>query len=117
MERWTFLTNHSHVLLCIAQQPEIRLRDVAAQVGITERAAQRIVADLVEGGYLTITRVGRRNRYDTHPDLPFRHPVEQHSSVRALLELFAGPLPRPHGGQRQAAAPRNARAAESVLVS
>lgn len=59
---WTFLTNHAHVLLCIAADPEARMRDVAVRVGVTERAVQRIVADLAEGGYLAVGRVGRRNR-------------------------------------------------------
>jgi predicted transcriptional regulator len=89
---WTFLTNHTHVLLSIARAPDIRLRDVALQVGITERAAQRIVAELVEGGYLSLTKIGRRNHYQVHPDLPFRHPMESSSTLRALLEVFTGRL-------------------------
>jgi IclR helix-turn-helix domain len=90
-DQWTFLTNHAHVLLCIARDPEVRLRDVALDVGITERATQRIVADLVEGGYLTRSRVGRRNQYEVHPELPFRHPVEHRSSIGALLQLITTP--------------------------
>lgn len=85
---WTFLSNHAHVLLLIAQDPEIRLRDVAQQVGITERAVQRIVADLEEGRYLERERNGRRNRYRIHPELPLRHPVEAHRDVGALLALI-----------------------------
>ena len=73
--RWTFLTNHAHVLLCIAADPTIRVREVAALVGITERAAQRIVADLEAEGYISHERVGRRNRYEVHPTLPLRHPL------------------------------------------
>ena len=88
MERWTFLTNHAHVLLSIAADPAVRLRDVAARVGITERAAQRIVADLLAAGYLTAEKAGRRNHYEVHPALPLRHPVEQHAEVGALLETF-----------------------------
>ncbi|GMV85704.1 MAG: ArsR family transcriptional regulator [Dehalococcoidia bacterium] len=88
MERWTFLTNHAHVLLCIAADPGMRLRDVAEEVGITERAAQRIVADLVDAGYLTRTRIGRRNQYQIHPELPLRHPVEQARAVGDLLRLL-----------------------------
>jgi predicted DNA-binding transcriptional regulator len=87
-DRWTFLTNHAHVLLCIARDPEVRLRDVAQAVGITERATQRIVADLVRDGYLTRKRVGRRNTYEVHAELPFRHPVEQSNQVGALLTLL-----------------------------
>ncbi len=90
-DQWTFLTNHAHVLLCIARDPEVRLRDVAILVGITERATQRIVADLVGSGYLTRERVGRRNQYEIHPELPFRHPVEHASSVGALLQLVTTP--------------------------
>ncbi len=82
---WTFLTNHAHVLNCIAVDPDTRLRDVAVRVGITERAAQLIVADLVEAGYLTRTRVGRRNHYQVHPDIPLRHPIERDHEIGALL--------------------------------
>ncbi len=85
---WTFLSNHGHVLLCIASDPEVRLREVALRVGITERAVQRIVADLEEGGYLTRIRVGRRNKYDVHGDRHLRHPVESHQSVQKLLDLL-----------------------------
>lgn len=88
MERWTFLTNHAHVLLCIASDPEMRLRDVAHRVGITERAAQRIVADLVTEGYLHRERIGRRNHYQVHTDAPLRHPVERSNEISALLELL-----------------------------
>lgn len=87
---WTFLTNHAHVLVCIARQPDIRLRDVATRVGITERAVQSIVADLEEGGYLDRSRVGRRNHYRLHVDRPLRHPVERGHQVTELLDLFAG---------------------------
>ena len=85
---WTFLTNHSHVLLCIADDPDVRLRDVALKVGITERAAQRIVAELEAEGYLSHERVGRRNRYEVHPNLPLRHPLEDHLEIGALLRVL-----------------------------
>lgn len=88
---WTFLTNHAHVLLCIAREPELRMRDVAALVGITERAVQRIVADLEAAGYLERSRQGRRNHYDVREDLPLRHPIEQHERVSALIALVGGP--------------------------
>ena len=78
---WTFLTNHAHVLLCLAREPEILMRDVAVAVGITERAVQRIIADLERDGYLVRTRDGRRNRYEVRSDLPLRHPIEMHKSV------------------------------------
>jgi len=90
MENWTFLTNHGHVLLCIAADPEIRMKDVAAQVGITERATQRIIADLLSEGYLSSERVGRRNYYKVHSTLPLRHPVERHNQVSQLLRLVSG---------------------------
>ncbi len=85
---WTFLTNHAHVLLCIAADPTIRIREVAALVGITERAAQRIVADLEAEGYISHERVGRRNRYEVHPDAPLRHPLEHHLGISALLHAL-----------------------------
>jgi DNA-binding IclR family transcriptional regulator len=88
---WTFLSNYAHVLLCIAREPEIRLREVANRVGITERAVQRIVADLEEGGYLSHSRQGRRNRYEMHLDRPLRHSVESHRDVGALLDLILRP--------------------------
>src|SRR3954449_11286604 len=84
---WTFLTNHAHVLFCIAQDPEVRLRDVAARVGITERAVHRIVTDLEGEGYLTVSKEGRRNRYQVHYELPLRHPIERHRNVAALVRL------------------------------
>ncbi|XVQ06547.1 helix-turn-helix transcriptional regulator [Spirillospora sp. CA-255316] len=85
---WTFLTNHARVLIRIARSPSIRMRDVAQEIGITERAAQLIIGDLEEAGYLTRTRVGRRNTYTVNPDLPFRHPVEADHDIRDLLDLF-----------------------------
>jgi hypothetical protein len=87
---WTFLTNHGHVLVCIATDPGVRGRDVAARVGITERAAQAIIADLVREGYVTRTRIGRRNHYEINPDRPLRHPVEQPHNIGELLQLVAG---------------------------
>ena len=87
-ERWTFLTNYGHVLLCIASDPVIRLRDVAVKVGITERAAQRIVADLIEAGYLESTKAGRRNEYRVNGSMPLRHPIEDQNQVAALLALI-----------------------------
>jgi DNA-binding IclR family transcriptional regulator len=84
---WTFLSNHAHVLLCLARDPDQRLREVAFAVGITERAVQKIVADLEQGGVLTRRREGRRNRYELHPDVPLRHPIEEHCSVRDLMRM------------------------------
>lgn len=82
---WTFLTNHGHVLVCIATNPDVRISEIADQVGIGERAAQGIVTDLVEGGYVSRTKVGRRNRYSVHPELPLRHPLERDHQVGELL--------------------------------
>ena len=89
MADWTFLTNHAHVLICVAQDPNMRLRDVADSVGITERAAQRIVADLVEAGYVERSKEGRRNSYRLNPDLPLRHPLEREHSIGEVIELLA----------------------------
>ncbi|GAA2565131.1 MarR family transcriptional regulator [Winogradskya consettensis] len=89
MPAWTFLTNHAHVLLAIARDPDARLREVAETVGITERAAQAIVADLEQAGYLEHTRVGRRNRYTVNPAGRFRHPAEADRRIGDLLSLFA----------------------------
>lgn len=86
---WTFLTNHAHVLLCISADPEIRLRDVAVAVGITERATQRIVMELEEAGYLERERVGRRNRYRLHADQPLRHPMDRDHWVSELLTVLS----------------------------
>lgn len=88
MTTWTFLTNHAHVLLCIAQDVEIRLRDLAAKVGITERAVQRIVSELELTGYITRQRNGRRNRYQVHTQQPLRHAIEEHRSVKDLMQLI-----------------------------
>ena len=89
MSEWTFLTNHGHVLLCIVRDAGIRVRDVAQQVGITERAAQRIVSDLVANGYLTRGRDGRRNHYQVCSDRPPRHPVEQPHRIGERLDVLA----------------------------
>lgn len=82
---WTFLSNHAHVLLFLALEPEARVRDVAVRVGITERAVQRIVAELEAGGYVERERTGRRNHYRVHSELPLRHPVEAPHTVGDLL--------------------------------
>lgn len=85
---WTFLTNHAHVLLCIARDPGIRLRDVAEKVGITERAAQAIVSELETEGYLVRVRVGRRNRYRLKTHRPLRHPLENAHKVGELVDML-----------------------------
>jgi predicted transcriptional regulator len=85
---WGFLTNHAHVLLCIARDPQIRARDIAVQVGITERATQRILADLIAEGYVTRTKVGRRNHYTINPGGHLRHPVLRKLSIGPLIEAL-----------------------------
>ena len=82
---WTFLSNHAHVLLCLAADPDQTLPAIAEQVGITTRAVQLILADLIEGGYVVRTRVGRRNHYEINLDGRLRHPLEAHHSVAELI--------------------------------
>ncbi|MEM6393788.1 MAG: AsnC family transcriptional regulator [Planctomycetota bacterium] len=84
---WTFLSNHSHVLLMLAQTPDLRIRDLADGVGITERAVQKILADLVAGGVLSRQKVGRRNHYLVHADRALRHPAEAHCTVADLIAM------------------------------
>ncbi len=88
---WTFLTNHSYVVICLHRDPDVRLRDVAEQVGIMERAVQRIVQELEESGVITRRRQGRRNSYKVHSRGHLRHPLEGHCSVGDLLEMVDGP--------------------------
>lgn len=85
---WTFMTNHTHVLLCLYRQPDQRLRDVAAAVGITERMVQRVVAELAEAGYLRITKEGRCNRYTVNEHLRLRHPLEMQHTIGELLAVL-----------------------------
>ena len=87
---WTFLTNHGHVLVCLARDPDIRIRDVAEHVGITERAVQQIVADLERDGYVVKRRVGRRNHYRIRRTGRFRHPVESRLRVGDFVDLVLG---------------------------
>ena len=114
MPAWTFLTNHAHVLLAIARDPDARLREVAETVGITERAAQAIVADLEEAGYLRHTRVGRRNRYTVNPAGHFRHPAEADRRIGDLLALFTEAPPT---GQPRSDRPATRAAETSVRTT
>lgn len=84
---WTFLSNHSHVIICLARDPEMRVRDIAIAVGITERATIRIISELEEAGYITKEKLGRRNRYSIVADKNLRHPLEAHHSIRGILAL------------------------------
>lgn len=97
MSDWTFLTNHSQVLLCISRncgKERLTAREIAAMVGITERAVQRILEDLEDAGYISRFRDGRNNRYEIHPELPMRHPAQQGRAISDLLALL-GQTDRP----------------------
>jgi hypothetical protein len=114
---WTFLSNHSHVLYCISIWPEIRIREIAQKVNITERAVQRIVVDLEEARYLTRQRVGRQNRYRLRPGLHLRHPLEHHVEVGRLLSVLQPrekAPPRPTGSLAANARRRKAASARST---
>ena len=91
---WTFLSNYSHVLVCLDRDPLSRLRDVAQQVGITERAAQRIISELEQAGVLRRIRDGRRNRYELNLEQHLRHPLEAHCSIGDLLAVLSPPEPK-----------------------
>lgn len=88
--RWTFLSNHAHVLVGLTANPEARVRDLALSIGITERGVQRILGELEEEGLLSRSRDGRRNVYTLHLDQPLRHPLEAHRTVAELVHLFDG---------------------------
>ncbi len=86
---WTFLTNHGHVLIAVAADPDLRVQDIAARVGITTRSALAILRDLEEAGYLVRSRRGRRTHYELRPHRPFRHPSAARHEVGELLAIFA----------------------------
>jgi Winged helix-turn-helix DNA-binding len=88
--RWTFLTNHTHILICLARDPELRIRDIAELVGITQRAVQRILVELEEGGALSHTKEGRRNRYQVNLDCALRHPLECSHLLKDVLACLVG---------------------------
>lgn len=87
---WTFLTNHTHVLLCLHEDPELTLREVSQRVGITERSVQRILSELEDGGYVTRDRVGLRNRYRFKTNVALRHPIEAHCKIGDLINMVEG---------------------------
>ena len=98
MSNWTLFSNHGHVLFCLARDSEARLRDVAADVGITERAVQKIVRDLQDGGMISITKSGRRNCYRIHKKQPLRHELEAGCKLRDLIKVVnREPKPAPPG--------------------
>jgi len=84
---WTFFTNHAHVLICLSRDPDMRLRDLAESVGITERAVHRIITELSADGYIEITKEGRRNHYRVLSDRPLRHTVEAGACVADILQF------------------------------
>lgn len=90
---WTFLTNHGHVLLSVAADPQARITDIAARVGITPRSTLQILKDLEEGGYLHRVRAGRRTSYALEPHQHFRHPTTATREIDGLIGLFSGPAP------------------------
>ncbi len=93
MSKWTFFSNHGHVLVCLASDPEARLRDVAADVGITERAVQKIVRDLQDDSMVVVTKHGRRNRYRIQDKKALRHELEAHCTLADLVSLVVDTAP------------------------
>jgi DNA-binding MarR family transcriptional regulator len=115
---WTFVTSHTQVLLCLARDPDVRLLDVAQTVGITERAAQRIVTDLVEAGYVQRTRIGRRNRYAINPTIEMRHQSQHGHEIGTLLDLLRldtapGHAEPPQAGHRSSTSRRRKKTDET----
>ncbi|MFF5446356.1 helix-turn-helix transcriptional regulator [Streptomyces sp. NPDC012888] len=106
---WTFLTNHARVLVAIARDPGVRLRDIAAACDLTERTVQAIVTDLQAAGYLTRVRDGRRNRYEIAPGSRFRHPAEAGREIAGLLAYLAAPLTMPPSAEAGPRPDRDAR--------
>jgi DNA-binding transcriptional ArsR family regulator len=103
--RWTFLTNHAHVLLCIHRRGDVLVREIAEDVGITERTVHLILNDLEEAGFVTRHRVGRRTYYEVDAGLPLRHPIDDGFDVGTLLEaLSSAGRPAADGGDDQVAA-------------
>ncbi|MFP5351861.1 MAG: helix-turn-helix transcriptional regulator [Actinomycetota bacterium] len=86
---WRFLTNHAHVLLVVAGDGDLRIREIAERVGITERAAHSIIRDLIEEGYVSVIKEGRRNRYEVHPELPFRHPNLRDHDIGEMVRVLS----------------------------
>ena len=94
MSKWTLFSNHGHVLVCLARDSESRLRDVAADVGITERAVQKIVRDLQDGGMVSVTKNGRRNHYRIHKRRSLRHDLEAHCTLGDLVNIISKERPK-----------------------
>ncbi|MFZ0249872.1 MAG: winged helix-turn-helix transcriptional regulator [Acidimicrobiales bacterium] len=103
MTNWNFLTNHGRALLCIAENPDVRIRDIATSIGITERRAHGIVTDLTDAGYLIKSKEGRRNRYEIQSHLPVPEPTARERAIGEVLDLLGG---RPHQGEERPAGGR-----------
>ena len=84
-QNWTFLSNHAHVLVCVAKNPDVRLSEVAELVGVRERTVHRIVHELIDAGYISVTKVGRNNVYSVDLDKPLRHPLEADHNIQAII--------------------------------
>jgi len=84
-QTWTFLSNHAHVLVCVAKNPDVRLSEVAALVGVRERTVHRIVHELIDAGYISVTKEGRNNVYSVDLDKPLRHPLEADHNIQAII--------------------------------
>jgi predicted transcriptional regulator len=84
-QNWTFLSNHAHVLVCVAKNPDMRLSEVAELVGVRERTVHRIVHELIDAGYISVTKVGRNNVYSVDLDKPLRHPLEAEHNIQAIV--------------------------------
>lgn len=100
MAEWSFLTNHARVLVCIAHDPGVRLRDIAAAVGITERSAYGIVTDLTNDGYVVKDKDGRRNRYQIQPHLPLRNDIGRERTIGEVLALLVDTKSRKNGATK-----------------
>lgn len=105
MSKWTLFSNHGHVLVVLSRDPDARLRDVAQTVGITERAVQKIVRDLQDGGLVSVTKRGRRNRYRLHPNQPLRHTLEAHCTTGELLDMVNRRAPGTEPAETEAETP------------
>lgn len=113
MGDWTFLSNYGHVLVCLARNHDARLRDVAEEVGLTERAVQKIVRDLQQAGYVTVSKQGRCNRYRINRRKALRHALESHCTVGKLLALVAGPASRDQPAEAERSEANQAEAVHS----
>ena len=116
MSNWTLFSNHGHVLVCLARNPQARLRDVASDVGITERAVQKIVSDLQSGGMVKVSKHGRRNHYRIHPKQTLRHDLEANCTLGELLKCV-NPSQSAKSSQRDTEKPPTAKPVVTVSVA